>query len=85
MPTKTTSSRHDPAIPESARDMPLSPDERDRLMAELEAELEAGERSIREEGVVTAQELERHLDALFAAWEAEENGAAAPDKGSSRG
>jgi hypothetical protein len=44
---------------------PLTPEERTRLLAELEAEFEAAERSIREEGVVTAEELERHLDALL--------------------
>jgi len=44
---------------------PLTPEERTRLLAELEAEFEAAERSIREEGVVTAEELEAHMDALL--------------------
>jgi hypothetical protein len=43
----------------------LTPEERTRLLAELEAEFEAAERSIREEGVVTPEELEAHLDALL--------------------
>lgn len=55
---------------------PLTPEERARLLAELEAEFEAAERSIREEGTITAEQLREHLDAKFKAWEAEE---AAPD------
>jgi hypothetical protein len=51
---------------------PLTPEERARLLAELEAEFEAAERSIREEGTITAEELRKHLDAKFKAWEAEE-------------
>jgi hypothetical protein len=51
---------------------PLTPEERTRLLAELEAEFEAAERSIREEGVVTAEELERHLDALLLELEEQE-------------
>ena len=51
---------------------PLTPEERTRLLAELEAGFEAAERSIREEGVVTAEELERHLDALLLELEEQE-------------
>lgn len=36
---------------------PLTPEERARLLAELEAELEAAERSIREEGTITAEKF----------------------------
>ena len=36
---------------------PLTPEERARLLAELEAELEAAERSIREEGTITTEEF----------------------------
>jgi hypothetical protein len=60
------------------RAAPLTPEERVRLLAELEAEFEAAERSIREEGTITADELRKHLDAKFKAWEAEE--AAPADK-----
>jgi hypothetical protein len=35
----------------------LTPEERARLLAELEAEFEAAERSIREEGTITAEEF----------------------------
>jgi len=44
---------------------PLTPEERARLLAELEGELEAAERSIREEGTVTPDALERHMDELL--------------------
>ena len=50
----------------------LTPEERTRLLAELEAEFEAAERSIREEGVVTAEELKAHMDALLLELEEEE-------------
>lgn len=39
---------------------PLTPEERARLLAELEAEFEAAERSIREEGTITAEEFLKH-------------------------
>lgn len=39
--------------------------ERTRLLAQLEAEFEAAERSIREEGLVTPEHLKRHTDALL--------------------
>ena len=51
---------------------PLTPEERTRLLAELEVEFEAAERSIREEGVVTAEELKAHMDALLLELEEEE-------------
>jgi len=59
---------------------PLTPGERARLLAELEAEFEAAERSIREERTITAEELRKHLDAKFKAWEAEETDAADNDQ-----
>ncbi|MCE3249513.1 MAG: hypothetical protein K0R41_3338 [Geminicoccaceae bacterium] len=43
----------------------LTREERARLLAELEAEFEAAERSIREEGLVTPEQLKRHTDALL--------------------
>lgn len=43
----------------------MKPEERTRLLAQLEAEFEAAERSIREEGLVTPEHLKRHTDALL--------------------
>jgi hypothetical protein len=43
----------------------LTREERTRLLAELEAEFEAAEQSIREEGPVTPEQLKRHTDALL--------------------
>jgi hypothetical protein len=60
--------------------IPLTPEERARLLAELEAEFEAAERSIREEGAISAEELRKHLDAKFKAWEAEETASADKDE-----
>jgi len=37
----------------------LTPEERERLLAELEAELEVAERSIEEEGIIAAEEFVR--------------------------
>ena len=59
---------------------PMTPEERARLLAELEAEFEAAERSIREEGTLTAEELRKHLDAKFKAWEAEDTAPADNDQ-----
>jgi len=46
-----------PARDRPADDAPLTPEERARLLAELEAEWEAAERSIREEGTISAKEF----------------------------
>jgi hypothetical protein len=77
---KPSPSKHDAMDPAKADDdfgrpaddAPLTPEERTRLLTELEAEFEAAERSIREEGAISAEELKRHLDALFEAWAEEE-------------
>ncbi|MGH6887341.1 MAG: hypothetical protein ACREGK_14850 [Geminicoccales bacterium] len=50
----------------AAPDAPLSPDERARLLAELEAELAEAERSIAEEGTISAEEFRAHMNALLA-------------------
>ena len=48
---------------EADEDAPLTAEERARLLAELEAEFEAAERSIREEGTISAEEfLKRRAD-----------------------
>jgi hypothetical protein len=44
----------------------LTPEERARLLAELEAELENAERSIQEEGTISAKELLKHRAAYWA-------------------
>jgi hypothetical protein len=44
----------------------LTPEERARLLAELEAELENAERSIQEEGTISAEELLKHRAAYWA-------------------
>lgn len=50
----------------SDADPPLTPEERARLLAELEAELEEAERSIAEEGTISAEEFRAHMSALLA-------------------
>jgi hypothetical protein len=42
---------------EAAPEAPLTLEERARLLVELEAELEAAERSVEEEGTISAEEL----------------------------
>jgi acyl-CoA reductase-like NAD-dependent aldehyde dehydrogenase len=55
-PTKTQ--EHDvEQVTGAASEAPLTPEERARLLAELEAELEAAERSIEEEGTISAEEF----------------------------
>ena len=42
---------------DAASDTSLTPEERARLLVELDAELEAAERSIKEEGTISAKEF----------------------------
>ena len=50
----------------SGTEAPLTPEERARLLAELEAELSEAERSIAEEGTISAEEYRAHMSALLA-------------------
>jgi acyl-CoA reductase-like NAD-dependent aldehyde dehydrogenase len=50
----------------TAPEAPLTPEERARLLVKLEAELEAAERSIEDEGTISAEELLKQRAAYWA-------------------
>lgn len=55
-PTRTQEDDRE-LVTDAAPEAPLTPEERARLLAELEAELDAAERSIEEEGTISAEEF----------------------------
>jgi hypothetical protein len=57
----------DDDLEQTVDETPLTPEERARMLAELEAEFEAAERSIRQEGTISSEEFLRQREEYWAA------------------